>query len=62
MTAAKEHVGNGILDEIIEKMEAVRDSVEEVLDELEELDERRQYYGSESPYGMPLDEDYNGDA
>lgn len=62
MTANSEHVGNGILEEIVEKMETVRDSVEEVLDELEELEERQRYCENGLPYGLPIDEEYNGDA
>ena len=62
MTANSGHTGNGLLDEIVEKMETMRDSVEEVLEDLEELEERQRYCGNGVPYGLAPEEDYNGDA
>ena len=60
MTTDKD-TGNGELEEIIAKLTDVRDSMEEILDELEEIEEAREGYHIDVPYGLPLDGYYNGE-
>ena len=60
MTTDK-YTGNGELEEIIAKLTDVRDSMEEILDELEEIEEAREVYRTDAPYGLPLDAGYNGE-
>jgi hypothetical protein len=60
MTTRKEHHAYGTLEGIIERMEDVRDSLAEILSDLEELDESYQFYRAEGAYGLPPDEN-NGD-
>ena len=62
MTTRDEYTGIGTLAEVIRKMEDMRDSLAEILEELEGLEEDYSSYATDAPYGLPLDEDNgNGD-
>ena len=61
MTTRDEYTGIGTLAEVIRKMEDVRDSLAEILTELEDL-EVDSHYAADAPYGLSLDEENgNGD-
>ncbi len=62
MTTRDECTGIGTLAEIIRRMEDMQDSLAEILEELEGLEEDYSSYATGAPYGLPLDEDNgNGD-
>ncbi len=52
---------NGELEGIIEKLEDARDSIEEVLTELEEVEEGQRFHRTDMPYDLAPDTEYNGD-
>lgn len=52
---------NGELEEIIEKMGDVRDTVEEILDDLTEIEEAQRMYRSRDAYDAPSYMDGNGE-
>jgi hypothetical protein len=62
MTTRHEYTDIGTLADIICKMEDMRDSLAEILEELEGLEEGYSSYATDAPYGLPLDEENgNGD-
>jgi len=56
-----EYATNGELEEIIEKMGEVRDTVEEVLDDLTEIEEAQRLYRDADDYNHPSYLESNGD-
>lgn len=56
-----EYATNGELEEIIEKMGEVRDTVEEVLDDLTEIEEAQRLYRGHDAYDHSSYLEGNGD-
>ena len=58
MTARKQNEGPGILESLLEKVEAIQNAVDEIL---EEVKDSYHLLKNHDDYGSPLDLGYDGD-
>ena len=62
MTTRDEYTGYGTLADVIRKTEDVRDSLSEILEELEDMEDNYSFYRTDERYGLASSEENgNGD-